>query len=291
MEHLFEKRRDDVHGNVERDGQRSRSATLLVPGLEMEMFTEVGLLYDADKSTVRSYMFEDSVTRFQNAESIQGGDQKQNPLREGAYQQFSTADRRTPDNPKEFYNVNEDRKKFQPILSRKDFIAKYKKFRADLEDPSSDLSKHRTKIGKSKPENYNEVICNFYPEGLVGIYGINLPINVLDEKGRVSEWQPSPTEIEEIRNFIQQKVSGVQGSVQERQRLCAQHYENLGLTEGKKLSLLSNIKEQAKEALKKVTSIKSDKITQVVPSNAKKAKSFIKHVRQNFKKDNSSPSR
>jgi len=53
---------EGIHKNVARDGTRNRSATLLAPNVEMNLFHDIGFLYDADKSTVRGYMFHDAVT-------------------------------------------------------------------------------------------------------------------------------------------------------------------------------------------------------------------------------------
>ncbi len=47
MNFLNTTRSDGVHSNVTRDGQRNRSATLLVPDVPMELFSDVGLVYDA----------------------------------------------------------------------------------------------------------------------------------------------------------------------------------------------------------------------------------------------------
>lgn len=51
------KNNEGEHQNVERHGQRGRSATLLVPGVDMTLFDSVGFLYDADQSTIKAYMF------------------------------------------------------------------------------------------------------------------------------------------------------------------------------------------------------------------------------------------
>ncbi|MCC5791011.1 MAG: hypothetical protein JJT82_00160 [Legionellaceae bacterium] len=54
------KTNEGEHKNVERHGQRGRSATLLVPGVDMTLFNNVGFVYDADQSTIKAYMFYDS---------------------------------------------------------------------------------------------------------------------------------------------------------------------------------------------------------------------------------------
>jgi hypothetical protein len=117
-----EKHGEGIHQNVERHGQRNRSATLLVPGVEMSLFSDVGLLYDADKSTIRAYMYKDSGTVSQL-------------------------------NHDKFYNNAIDRHKFEPFLSRGDFIKSYKKW---VDNQKFD-------------HGYNEVMGNFYKDGLVGI--------------------------------------------------------------------------------------------------------------------------
>ena len=69
----------------------------------MSLFHDIGFLYDADKSTIRAYMYHDSVATSQK-------------------------------NHEKFYNINEDEKKFQPVLSRKKFLSKYNKYRSETDN-------------------------------------------------------------------------------------------------------------------------------------------------------------
>lgn len=123
---LNSKRLSGVHENVERHGQRNRSATLLVPDIEMTLFQEVGFLYDADKSTTRGYMLKDAVTT--------------SGMGHGS-----------------FYNINQDKEKFEPILSRKEFVKKYQEYRKETDGTEKEHVK------------YNEVLANFTPQSLVGL--------------------------------------------------------------------------------------------------------------------------
>lgn len=167
------KHHEGEHANVERHGQRGRSATLLVPEVEMTLFNKVGFLYDADKSTVKAYMFKDSQT-----------------VSQALYN--------------DFHNVTIDKKKFEPILSRNDFMLKYKAYRE-----------------KAYTSPYNEVLANFFPESLIGIVGRddsldtkrkllhlkailgknrqNMPM-VLMDKGQVLTWTPDLNEVANIIN-------------------------------------------------------------------------------------------
>lgn len=123
-----ERTNDGLHANIERSGNRARPATLLVPGVNMELITNVGLAFDSDESTLRAYMFHDSQTI-------------------------------TSMNHDDFYNCNSDKHKFEPIISRQDFIRKYRDYLQNHSEQAAELG------------NYNEVIGNFYPHGLKAIVG------------------------------------------------------------------------------------------------------------------------
>lgn len=182
LSHLHSSKKDGTHKNVERAGQRNRSATLLVPDVRMDLFHDVGFLYDADKSTVRGYMFHDGTTLSPS-----------------------------PDFDKEFFNLNIDKSKLEPILSREAFIKKYKEYR------------ERTDGTSQEHTSYNEVLGNFYPESLAGLvsqrdtpqnklkllslknmvyekHGIDLPMTFLNN-GKMVSWQPSLKEVEELISF------------------------------------------------------------------------------------------
>lgn len=175
--------------NVERSGQRSRSATLLVPGVEMPLISSVGILYNADKSTVRSYMYADSGTGFQYDHSG-------------------------------FYNPGNEKKKFAQVLSRSEFISKYRDFRSKIDNLSQNDRNKMIESGKNVPDPYNEVIGNFFPESVAGLVvdaptaenkikllalrqhlesqGITDIPMVIMESGKVKVWTPSLKEIAEL---------------------------------------------------------------------------------------------
>ena len=116
---------EGIHNNVTRNGSRNRSATLLTPNVRMDLFHDIGFLYDADKSTIRGYMFHDSVT-------TSGG------LHD------------------EFYNINTDKSKFEPVLSKKEFLDKYQSYRENTDNTSNEHTQ------------YNEVLGNFFSESITG---------------------------------------------------------------------------------------------------------------------------
>ncbi|WP_232505524.1 T4SS guanine nucleotide exchange effector RalF [Legionella clemsonensis] len=130
LKYLTTTRMNGTYKNVERNGQRGRCASLIVPGVKMELFTDIGVVYDADKSTIRAYMFHDGMT------SISHGH----------------------DN---FYNASKDKHKFEPFLSRQEFMEKYKEHCAD------------PRFNHPRYTKYNEVNGNFFPESLIGLVGKN----------------------------------------------------------------------------------------------------------------------
>ncbi|ABE05002.1 ankyrin repeat domain-containing protein [Rickettsia bellii] len=120
--YLYQYRQDGYYKNIEREGNRGRSATLLVPEVNISLFfTGIGLLYNANDSTIRHFMPHDFWT--DNA-------------------------RRTED----FFNMRLDNKKFVQTHSKEKFLKTYKNFLKD--NPQKD---------------YNEIIANLYPKGLIGI--------------------------------------------------------------------------------------------------------------------------
>ena len=176
---LNSKKQDGFYQNVERDGQRNRSATLLVPNVNMDLFSDIGLLYDGDKSTIRAYMYHDSVT-------VSGTEHDK------------------------FYNVNIDKQKFEPIISKKEFLEKYKNYRASTDNTEQEHVK------------YNEVLANFFPESITGLvarddsptnklrllaaknflidkYNLDLPMVIMD-KGKIQTWAPDLKEVCELLN-------------------------------------------------------------------------------------------
>lgn len=183
------KYQEGEHANVERHGQRGRSGTLIVPEVEMTLFDSVGFLYDADKSTIKAYMFKDSQT-----------------MSQALYD--------------EYHNINIDKKKFEPILSRKKFIDEYRDYMEKAYNPELRDDK-RNYENAEYYERYNEVLGNFFPESLVGIIGKdtsletkkkllhlktvlskhdeNMPM-VLMDKGQVKVWTPDLNEIANILN-------------------------------------------------------------------------------------------
>ncbi len=188
LKFLGNNRKDGNYKNVEREGQRNRSATLLVPGVDMTLFADIGLLYDADKSTIKAYMYHDSVTTSQV-------------------------------NHEKFYNVNEDKAKFEPILSKKDFLNKYKDYRAATDNTNKEHVK------------YNEVLGNFFPESMCGLvakdnspdnklklleakqllsekHGVDLPMIIMD-RGKVNVWQPDLNELSGLLNYSKTKIEKI----------------------------------------------------------------------------------
>ena len=180
MQFLYtERKKDGIHNNIERSGQRNRSATLLVPEVPMDLFSGIGLLYDADKSTIRGYMYHDSATM------------------SGMKHQ-----------PEKFFNINEDKAKFEPIISKREFLAKYKDYREQTDNtPQANTE-------------YNEVLANFFPESITGLvakdssdenklklleakqlfsekHGLDLPMVIMDD-GKVNTWTPGIEEVSQL---------------------------------------------------------------------------------------------
>jgi hypothetical protein len=188
------KSQEGEHQNVERHGQRGRSATLLVPGVDMTLFNSVGFLYDADKSTIKAYMFRDSQTMSQIQHS-------------------------------KFYNVNIDKKKFEPIISRTEFMEKYRDYVGKLENPEL-RDNLKDYDNEENFERYNEVLGNFFPESLMGLVGKDssmetkrdllllknlstkqdqdLPMVLMDQ-GKIKLWKPDLNEIASILNSSKEK--------------------------------------------------------------------------------------
>jgi hypothetical protein len=209
------------HQNVERHGQRGRSGTLLVPGVDMTLFDSVGFLYDADQSTIKAYMFRDSQTMSQI-------------------------------NHSNYYNVNIDKKKFEPIISRTEFMDKYREYREKLANPELRDGAKNYELEQSF-EAYNEVLGNFFPESLVSLVGKDssletkgkllflknllsergqdLPM-VLMDKGQIKVWNPSLHEIAEILNDTKSKIEkdAAQYNLGTREELLKEHAKNLGFT-------------------------------------------------------------
>lgn len=179
---------EGTYKNVERHGQRSRSSTLLVSGLEIPLFNPIGVLYDANKSTIRAYMLTDSHTSFQ-------------------YDHDG------------FYTVTKDKAKFEPIISRNLFIEKYREFRKWRDSLTEDEAIQKHVLWK-----HNEVIGNFFPNSLVGIVAdaktdgkklkllalhqylktqknLDLPMIIMD-KGKIELWIPNLQEIDLLANGI-----------------------------------------------------------------------------------------
>ena len=95
--YLYQYRQDGYYKNIEREGNRGRSATLLVPDVNISLFfTGIGLLYNANDSTIRHFMPHDF---------------------------WSDNARRTED----FFNVRLDNKKFVKTHSKEKFL----KFKAN----------------------------------------------------------------------------------------------------------------------------------------------------------------
>jgi len=181
------KSEEGLHSNVERYGQRNRSATLLVPDVDMTLFSDIGLLYNADKSTIRGYMYHDAVT-------ASGTTQHDN-----------------------FYNINVDKDKLEPIISKKEFLGKYREYRTTAD---------RSARGHVK---YNEVLGNFFPESLTGLVAqkntpenklkllaakhyflmqniSDLPMVIMD-KGKVKTWSPDLAEISKLLEYSKAKIA------------------------------------------------------------------------------------
>lgn len=219
IEYLYSKKNNEgIHKNVERHGQRGRSATLLVPGVDMTLFDTVGFLYDADLSTVKAYMFRDSQT----------------------LSQFDHG---------QYYNINIDRKKFEPIISRTEFIEKYRDYRnkvkhAELRDTSRDYE-NEGDLG------YNEVLGNFFPESLIGLVGrdstletkrnlllmknvvskqdLDLPMVLMDH-GEIKVWNPSLQEIAEIINVSKDKITNDLQAEDDQNTILIEFANNIGFT-------------------------------------------------------------
>jgi len=175
MEGIVDTSKDD-----KRHGNRSASTSLLIPNLNLGLFHDVAFLHDIDQCTVRAYMFKDSVTVSKAADP-------------------------------EYHNINLDKKKFEPIISKKEFIEKYKKYYNE--------EQNRTE--------YNEIVANIFPNSLLGItisdkafnlnasklsalaaqfkikneYGIELPL-FLYQKGKMVEFKPTKEEILSILNTV-----------------------------------------------------------------------------------------
>jgi hypothetical protein len=205
-----ERRQDGIHSNVERSGQRNRSASLIVPEVPMDLFVEVGLLYNADQSTVRGYMYHDSATT--------SG---------------------TNHHPEKFFNISEDKAKFQPIRSKKEFLDKYKQYRAETDRTAREHTK------------YNEILANFFPESIAGLvaqtpsienkillleakqllsekYGLDLPM-VIMEQGRVNTWTPNLTEVSELLNASKESIERLSvNSNRSKEELLQKFCSNLG---------------------------------------------------------------
>lgn len=105
----------DTSKDDKRLGNRCASTSLLVPDLDLRLFHDIAFLHDIDQCTVRAFMFKDSGTVSKVADP-------------------------------EYHNVNLDKTKFEPIISKKEFVEKYKKYYYD---------------GRNDAE-YNEVIANIF---------------------------------------------------------------------------------------------------------------------------------
>lgn len=194
--YLYQYHQDGEYKNVERAGNRGRSATLLVPDANISLFhTGIGLLYNANESTIRYFMPHDFWT--DNA-------------------------RRTDD----FFNMKIDIKKFVQTQSKEKFLETYRHFLKD--NPQKD---------------YNEIIANLYPKGLIGIalqeddlqhkvyalaskyyvsekYNMDLPMTIVKDK-QLIPWDPTITEIKKLLQEAKVKV---------------EYYPNYGFThEGEEL--------------------------------------------------------
>lgn len=208
------KESEGIHQNVERSGQRSRSSTLLVPGVSMPLIEPIAFLYDSNQSTIRGYMFEDSGTTFQNEH-------------EGLYN----------------VHVNKDVEKFVPILSRDEFITKYKEYLIN-------------KYGGLNAVIHNEVIGNFFPQSLIGLialqqlaedkykllalkyhlkkkYNIDLPM-VFMKDGEIQVWSYNQREIaqlvHDIPNFLGMKYPELKNMGPVRTQIYLKFLNTLGYT-------------------------------------------------------------
>jgi hypothetical protein len=203
---------DGEHKNVERLGQRNRSATLLVPGVDIELMTGVGFLYDADKTTIRAYMLKDSGTQ-------------------------------SPYNHTGYYNINQDKESFQPVISKKEFMETYKQYRNDPNVPAE--AHHGFK--------YNEILANFFPESLTGLvmskdtpenklklltakqflstkHDLDLPMVIINE-GKVQTWTPDMAEVRELVNLSRDKISALKKVPDDAKKLKLENFvQDLGFS-------------------------------------------------------------
>lgn len=176
---LNSKKLDGVHGNVERDGQRNRSATMLVPGVNMDLFMDIGLVYDGDKSTIRGYMFHDSVT----VSGMQHTD---------------------------FYNLKDDKHKLEPIISKRDFMNKYVEYWNKTDDTAAEHTKYNEILANFFPESVAGLVGkNDSPETKLKLlsakhimqenYGYDLPMTIM-KRGKIEVFEPSFEEVAELLN-------------------------------------------------------------------------------------------
>ena len=198
---------EGIHNNVTRNGSRNRSATLLTPNVRMDLFHDIGFLYDADKSTIRGYMFHDSVT-------TSGG------LHD------------------EFYNINTDKSKFEPVLSKKEFLDKYQSYRENTDNTSNEHTQ------------YNEVLGNFFSESITGLVchndsienklkllqlkhtlvaekGLDLPI-VMMNNGKIHTWNPTLNEISTLLDESKPLISKLETTGKSKEEYLQEFAKNLG---------------------------------------------------------------
>lgn len=183
MKQLHIVTQDGILGNVERRGNRSRSTTLVSPNTKMRLYspvhtdyTNIGILYDANKVLSRRYGLYDMNTSLLRQKRQHFYNIKFRKLGFYGAVTSSLLDRRAASN--------------QNIISQKDFLKEY------IETVTPNMA------GPNRgTTDYNEVIANLYPEAMVGILVNNTtkrPIPGLNR--RVEE-----TSIEQFNPYNQQK--------------------------------------------------------------------------------------
>ncbi|MCC5791010.1 MAG: hypothetical protein JJT82_00155 [Legionellaceae bacterium] len=155
-------------------------------------------------------------------------------------------------NHEKFYNVDIDKRKFEPIISRQEFMEKYKDYmhkaqNAELRDDPSRNYDMAEMLG-----NYNEILGNFFPESLVALVGKDsslvtiqnllllknmmaengkdLPMTIMDH-GNIHVWTPNLQDIAKILNDSKANIARTaQHNGEPGEKLLADFAKSLGYT-------------------------------------------------------------
>lgn len=196
MSSLHERKNFSYYSNVEHDGNRHRSASILVPGVKMKLFDPgSALLYDANKITINMYIKQGEFTA-----STGLGAEKYN--REN------------------FHNIIAYNSERLDTLYKEKFISEFQKVWKNQILKNPDFSNMED----------NEVMANLFPEALLGIsiqkgphqkinaladkyyvsekYGYDLPIVIVAD-GKLEVWNPKLNEIKELISLNKEEQSNI----------------------------------------------------------------------------------